>query len=170
MVTIPHMGATIYFRNSKIVVPVSELADALHQLTIAEASLAAFANSSGGNALPSIAAEVPATASLPRSEQVLALDFLKLIKDFSRSGGAPQTDVMRVLGATHPKGIGSKAALVNRAIASVGFKVEDVYSNDRDPSGARYWKARSELNRAMEALGLPGGTLNETQDKQETLI
>lgn len=163
------MGATIYFRNSKIVVPVSELADALHQLTIAEASLAAFANSSGGHALP-IAAEVLPTASLPRSEQVLALDFLKLIKDFSRSGGAPQADVMRVLGAIHPKGIGSKAALVNRAIASLGFKVEDVYSNDRDPSGARSWKARSELDRAMEALGLPGGTLNETQDKQETLI
>lgn len=130
--------------------PVEQLAEALTQIRIYEISIGQFAQGQvdGDEAQIELLGPQPAQ----RSDIALALDFLRLIEDQELMGGAAQQEVMTILGAAHAKGIGSKAAVVNRVIDAAGFAIPDVYTNARDSSGARTWRAGPDLAKALEAI------------------
>lgn len=80
----------------------------------------------------------------------VALAFLNKIRD-AGSDGIHAEGLMSIVGARHPKGIGSKSAPLNKAIERLGFKVEDVYDNPRSPNG-RIWRSGPKMDAAIEAL------------------
>lgn len=156
------MGSIIYFNGMRIEVPTRELAEALRQVSLVrslEGLPPAPVQTSmdlGMPTAPKPTAPAPTPSpmgpSTGNANKDLALNFLRVIADHELSGGAPISAVMFALGASKEQGVGSKAAVVNRVLDSAGFAIPDVYSNDRDAHGDRYWKAGPRLRDAMNAL------------------
>jgi hypothetical protein len=65
--------------------------------------------------------------------------------------GVPTETIMKVLGADHPKGIGSKAGRVNELLRGVGFKQQDIYETGRSPTGTRWLPGRA-IRQAISSL------------------
>lgn len=82
--------------------------------------------------------------------RTVAVEFLSKIRD-AGSEGIAADGLMDILGARHPKGIGSRSAPVNKLIESLGYDIEDVYDNPRSPEG-RIWKPGPKMDAAIEAL------------------
>lgn len=91
----------------------------------------------------------------PEPVDEYAIKFIKAIMNGSTTGGVTGDDLMSVLDVTHPKGVGSKAASINRAIVRLGYKVDDAYTKSRGPDTIRRWKAGPkawEILKAFEDL------------------
>ena len=147
--------ATIHLGDVRIEVPTKELGEALRQLGLLRPDL------SIPPAPPprqkTIDDELPPGPPPPKTDAEMALDFLRVIAEAEGIGGAPIEAVMRALGAIHAKGVGSKAAVVNKLLDKAGFAIPDVYSNPRDSYGDRYWRAGPRLQDAMDALSAAQG-------------
>lgn len=141
------MSATLYFNGIRISVPTEELGEALRQISTLAAPLAQTTPAPRPQAGPSL--DIFAVSAQHNNELETTRVFLQVIADHERTGGADVSTVMRVLGAAHAKGVGSKAAVVNRVLDSRGFAIPDVYTNDRDALGMRYWKAGPKLADAL---------------------
>jgi hypothetical protein len=81
-----------------------------------------------------------------------AIRFIKAIMTGTPMGGVTGDDLMLVLDVNHPKGVGSKAASINRAIVRLGYKVEDVYTKTRGSDMIRRWKAGPKAWDALKAF------------------
>lgn len=66
--------------------------------------------------------------------------------------GLDTEEVAKLLAVKHPKGIGSRSAVVNKIIAGAGFDVAEVYRNPRDSTGARKWFRGPALRDALAVL------------------
>lgn len=88
----------------------------------------------------------------PKVDGAQALKFLQAIKESDPVGGLNAHQVSELLGVKHPKGIGSKAASINRVLDSYGYTVESVYTNHRGPFGERIWAAGSMIQSAIAAI------------------
>lgn len=80
----------------------------------------------------------------------VAVEFLTKIRDAGRNGTNAE-GLMELLGARHPKGIGSKSASINELIVKNGFTLHDVYDNPRTAEG-RIWKAGPKMEAALQTL------------------
>lgn len=137
--------AKLKYNGVDIEVAVSEVGAVLNQLGL----LKAPASESTAAAKSAQDVKAPSTTGLDS----LALRFLKLVRDHTASGGASVDQVMQVLGATHPKGVGSKTAQINKFITdTTKIELSEIYTNDRDPLGARWWKAGPKMTEAIAAL------------------
>lgn len=114
----------------------------------------------------------PAPAHAPKPDLVLVkeegpaahfgLTLLKNLRDTRVSGGLTPSDVQRIVGAGHPKGIGSRMVKINETLRAGGFELRDVYTNDRGPLGDRVWRAGPKIDQAislLEASAITGGVL-----------
>lgn len=81
----------------------------------------------------------------------VALKFLKTIRDAGAAGAAAE-DVRKALGVTHPKGVGSRSAAINRLLRETQLSPEAVYDNPKSRNGVRVWKAGRRMNHAISAL------------------
>jgi hypothetical protein len=165
--------ATIMVGGVEITVPTAELGEALRQLSpwlsAKPAAVAAPVKDDEPAAQRRRIVVAPAQQTLenpesaegesqpegndPSSALNRALRLLALIRDHRQSGGARPAEVMKVLGAAHPKGIGSRMQAVNSVIRATGLKPEDVYRNDRDPmTGTRMWTGGRKLDEAAAML------------------
>jgi len=59
---------------------------------------------------------------------------------------------MKVLGAAHAKGIGSKMTPVNAYLQLLDFEVAEVYKNDRDATGNRMWIPGERFDEALQKI------------------
>lgn len=75
--------------------------------------------------------------------------FLSKIVESGREG-AVADNLMEIVGARHPKGIGSKSVAINEFLENLGFDPENVYDNPRTAAG-RIWKPGPKLLDALEA-------------------
>jgi hypothetical protein len=163
---LPPMSATLYVDGIRITVPTSELAEAMHQLSL-------WSGKAGTTAVPKIEQsaarqlDVFTEESQKKSTKQRTLEFLRVIEDHEVSGGAPVATVMSVLGASHAKGVGSKAAIVNRVLDRLGFAIPDVYLNPRDAHGDRYWKGGPRLRDAIEALSQTNEPTSSLEEEEE---
>jgi hypothetical protein len=80
------------------------------------------------------------------------LRFLNAIANSSEADGLGGDVIANVLGVRHPKGIGSRAAIINRLLMELGFNVEEVYTNPRNNLGDRTWKPGPKITHALAAL------------------
>jgi hypothetical protein len=81
-----------------------------------------------------------------------ALKFLNAIEAQREVGQLDGETLAGVLDLRHAKGIGSRAAMVNKRLAAMGFKPPEVYKNPRDSTGVRHWMPGPRLGEAIEAL------------------
>jgi hypothetical protein len=155
------MSANLFFNGIRISVPVDELAEAMRQLASLprEVVQSPSATRSADGALD-LFTENPKKLN----DIELTLAFLKTISEHEISGGAPVHAIARALGASHVKGIGGKASIVNRVLDKAGFATPDVYSNSRDSLGDRYWKGGHLLSQAMRTLD---GSIDPEADKED---
>jgi hypothetical protein len=77
------------------------------------------------------------------------VDVLQTIKD-GGDNGVIADNLMPVLDARHPKGIGARLAKVNEVIRKFGYDTETVYLNPRTSIG-RIWFRGPDLDAALEA-------------------
>lgn len=135
------MDAKIQHNGYVITVPISGLAEALRQLDNLKASAPLQ--------LPAVRTQ---GLQLPQSRPSLER-FLRLLADHEKSGGVSPDEVQVVLGADHPKGIGSKMTLINNDIKGRGFEPADIYSNERrDPLGRRVWEPGPKLAELLKVV------------------
>lgn len=92
----------------------------------------------------------PAPVTVPDWAPPSTLKFLSAIRD-GGSAGTESEAVMKALGVTKPKAIGSRSATINRVLEQLGFKPAQVYGNDRTANG-RVWKPRRLMQDAIAAL------------------
>ena len=78
--------------------------------------------------------------------------FVHLLLDHARSGGVTAAEVMSAVGAVHPKGIGSRMQAINTFFKVHGLEPHEVYTNDRDETGARGWRAGPQIELAVAAV------------------
>jgi hypothetical protein len=159
------MPATINYRGFQITVPTSELAEALRQLRLATALQQAELPLQASSADAESDLSIPSVSREKRTDKELTLDFLKLIGEHRVSGGAPLASVMKALGVSHAKGVGSKAAVINRVLDAAGFATPDVYTNPRDAMGFRFWQPGPRLNDAIAVLS--GSALPKQEAEQD---
>lgn len=152
------MTAKLFVNGIEISVPIGELAEALRQI--------------GSVSTPKQSLPTPARIQQPAETHTAnahfqmplttitesspthktTLKFLRLIEDH-RLTGAKTGDIMPVIGATKPKGVGSKSAAVNRVLAAHGFsEIDEVYTNQRDVFGERLWKPGPAMGAAIDAI------------------
>jgi hypothetical protein len=86
-----------------------------------------------------------------------ALNFLQAIDASDLLGDLDGEAIAQVLHLKHPKGIGSRAAMINKTLESLGFKPSDVYTTQRNNVGVRHWKAGPRLAQAIEMIKKGGG-------------
>lgn len=142
------MSAKLFFQGVEIQVPISELGEAMKQLAALTASQKAVQTPAQKVLIP-----VPASDGLSsEAVRAIGLRFLTVIRDHTLSGGATVEQIMEVLGASHPKGVGSKAAAINKLLNESGFETPEVYTNPRDPNGVRWWKAGPKMEDAISEL------------------
>jgi hypothetical protein len=142
------MAATLNYSGIRITVPVEELAQAIRQLQSVKEGVEPE--------LIITKHRVNAGADTPQfgpgeSDEEMALAFLNTVAA-REPVGAPVATIMACLGAAHPKGVGSKMAIVNRVLDQAGFAVPDVYTNSRDTHGERLWRAGPRLIQAITAI------------------
>lgn len=81
------------------------------------------------------------------------LNYLQAVKDHTASGGLTGEDLVPVLGVAHAKGVGSRIGPINRALVAAGYrKIEEVYTNTRDSTGTRRWRAGPRISEAMDTF------------------
>ena len=151
------MDAKLVVNGIEIIVPVSALGEAMRQLQPfqAKAPTPAPAPKPASRVMANdIDIDVMAVLSPPPlMRPTLCIAFLKLLQDHEVSGGVSPDEVQKVLGAEHPKGIGSKMAGINALLKHLGYASAEVYSNDqRDSEGRRVWKVGPKLRDALGAL------------------
>jgi hypothetical protein len=81
----------------------------------------------------------------------MALEFLKAIRDGAAIGGIQAAVLVKVLGVSAPKAIGSKSATINKLIKRIGLGVEKVYTNPKTASG-RIWRPGRKMNYAIDLI------------------
>jgi hypothetical protein len=81
----------------------------------------------------------------------MSLEFLKAIRDGADSGGIMAPVLVKLLGVSAPKAIGSKSATVNKVIKRTGLSVTKVYVNPKTPSG-RIWRPGRKMNEAIHLI------------------
>jgi uncharacterized protein YgbK (DUF1537 family) len=159
--------AKISIGQLEIAVDVLDLGEAMRQLApyLPSTALAAAHQKSAGMkptlpmTLATEAARIDAQTpklqapSAPTAE--LTRKLLQLIADHRVSGGATSAQVQEVLGASHPKGIGSKMSPVNNYLMLRGFEPDQVYMNPRNETGGRMWVPGSRLDDALKAVKEP---------------
>ena len=170
------MGAKIMVGAVEITVPVTELGEAMKQLApwlevkVPNGDLAAPVKKAGwllptGDTPPPLAAPRSAVQgslpldpnlAMPRLENLdtrsRALLLFKALRDHRASGGVRPEEVMALVGASHPKGIGSRMKSINGLLRDCGFDHEDVYRNDRNEVGMRMWTPSTQVAEAISAL------------------
>lgn len=99
---------------------------------------------------PSPRAPEPATVTVPDWAPPSTLKFLTAIRDGGTAGTESEA-IMKALGVSKPKAIGSRSATINRVLEQLGFKPAQVYGNDRTANG-RVWKPRRLMQDAIAAL------------------
>ena len=77
--------------------------------------------------------------------------FLAAIID-SGGRGANTERIQGALGASHPKGVGSRARYVNELLDELGFREGQVYTNDKIPGQARLWKPGPKIQDAASKV------------------
>ena len=77
--------------------------------------------------------------------------FLSTIRSAGNSGALTER-IVNALDVDHPKAVGGRLAIVNRILASRGFKKENVYSNDKSPEGPRLWRPKAQMDAALAAV------------------
>lgn len=144
--------AKLNFHGIEISVPVSELGEAMRQLLSAKPPVpgAGAVQEAGTRKASSSQLDVFPDAGADARSQ--AINFLRAVGDATESGGVRIAEVMALIGASHPKGVGSKMALVNKEISESGFDIASVYTNERDPMGIRLWRAGPKLQEALSML------------------
>lgn len=164
------MAAILEFNGIRITVPISELGEAVRQLSIAQSHSKPAAMrldeasprlvNSSAVATPSARVgqdvdEVPQFSSrVPRkpSEIRSAVAFLQmLVHENLFSERALPEEAMRIFQVQHSKGLGSKLAAVNRLIDSCGFALPDVYVTGRDAHGS-FWLPGPRIDLAIGEL------------------
>lgn len=80
----------------------------------------------------------------------VTINFLEALAAHHEGLGANQ--IMPIMRAEHAKGIGARAAKINKLIESTGHKRHDVYSNERNDEGVRLWKPEPRLRAALDAV------------------
>lgn len=176
------MGAKINVGGIEITVPVGELGDALRQLAPwmggavaaspppqrapttswplptgpsvdsplgGKPSLADVPDRTG-SLLSGVATQKPLFANEDAQSRALAL--FRALSEHKGPGGMTPEAVMKLLGTTHPKGIGNRMQAVNAILRTIGIAAEDVYSNARNEMGTRMWVPRSRISEAIEAI------------------
>lgn len=167
------MGATISVGGVTITVQVSELGEAMRQI-------APFLQGKNGDAVQKIppkstawpfptgkevapvAAPTMSPAPQPAVERQIsppnpevlrrALNLFGALVRHRGPGGLSPPQVMDIVGADHPKGIGSRMQAINALIRSVGIEADDAYRNDRNEVGTRVWTAGPAAQEALNAL------------------
>lgn len=84
--------------------------------------------------------------------QAMALRFLKAIRDHRHTGGVTGEDLQQVLEVSHPKGVGSRIALINAYLQRSKLDPANIYTKRRYPDGARHWNAGPDLDSALTML------------------
>jgi hypothetical protein len=87
-------------------------------------------------------------AAIDADNAKMALNFLSTIRD---GGNVEAGPLMKVLGVTAPKGLGSKSAAVNKVIKAVGLKPAAVYKNPKTHEG-RIWRPARRMREAIQLL------------------
>jgi len=80
----------------------------------------------------------------------MTLEFLKAIRDGGATGVTAPV-LMKVLGVTAPKAIGSKSATINKIIKQVGLADSRVYTNPKTANG-RIWRPARRMNEAIQLI------------------
>jgi hypothetical protein len=94
---------------------------------------------------------------LPTSPQANGFHVAKMASEFLTAidrgpeGGVDGEAMAKVLGVSHGKGIGSRAAAINILLRQLGFSRTEVYQNDRTSAG-RLWKPGPKLDQAITAV------------------
>lgn len=159
---------TVRFHGFELLVPADEIGTVMRQLKEinstpqqrAPAQPTLFPSPNWPMPAPPIAAPVPpppsdaiqASADRDLMAEINAVKFLMAIKSNHQAGGMLVRDVMSVLGASNPKGVGSKTVAINRVIERYGFALDSVYGNPRDSLGDRHWLAGPLIDDAIEAI------------------
>lgn len=142
------MAATLNYSGIRITVPVEELAQAIRQLQSVKEGVEPelIIKKHGINA-----GAVTPQFGPGESNEEMVMAFLSTVAAHEPVG-APVATIMACLGAAHPKGVGSKMAIVNRVLDQAGFAVPDVYTNSRDMHGERLWRAGPRLIPAITTV------------------
>lgn len=155
------MTIKIFFQGIELHVPTGEVVAVMRQLQELSGTVK---HSVPARTTPIVAAPEPTpysqpvvTAQLPFDEAPKvdgsqALRFLQAIKESDPVGGLNVRQVSELLGVKHSKGIGSKAASINKVLGNYGYAVGSVYTNHRNPSGDRAWAAGPMIKGAIEAI------------------
>lgn len=150
------MSAKLTFNGVEIAVPVAELAEAMKQLALVgqhAAKVTPKPNGSGDQGRP-VQKVNGVVAHATNGPEDKALLLLQLLVDHKMSGGVSSDEVQRVLGVSHPKGIGSRVVPINALLRTAGFNPEDVYSNTlRDEhTNGRIWQAGEKIMEALQHI------------------
>ncbi len=157
------MPAILEFNGIRITVPTSELAEAITQLQ--QLSSAPNRSTTPLGRPPNNQAKQASTQSttlfpLPFAGRITrkaddiyaAIAFLEMISlaDLLGNKATPEA-AMEVFHVQHAKGLGSKLAVVNRLIDSIGFAIPDIYITARDAHGS-FWRPSQRIDDAIHAL------------------
>lgn len=86
----------------------------------------------------------------PASEDVAIIAFLKRV--LSDKGGTTAEDIMPILGAVSPRGLGGRMARVNSVLSELGFEKSDVYNNESRGAKGRVWKPGPKIQEAIDKV------------------
>lgn len=104
----------------------------------------------------SAAAAAKAAKAANDSVTVMTLTFLRELN--SHPKGLDSDVVQRLLGAEHPKGIGSKLGMINNCLLHNGFKQPDeIYTSLRHPIEGRTWYPGPSITDAIMLLERANG-------------